>query len=552
LDKNIRKLTRTTKVLSVLTKYGFDEIFSRSYIRKIIPETILEKNKKTKEALSLTVYQRIRMALEELGPSYIKFGQMFSSRDDMLPAELITELQKLQDEVPAEVINVREKIANELNIEPEEYFIEIEEKPLAAGSLSQVFKAILKTGEKVILKIKRDNIREIIESDLLMMKYLVKQLENYNAEVRKLNLIEVLKTFEKSIHSELSLLNESGNIERFGKNFANAGNICVPKIYRELSNNNMLCMDFMDGIKVTDIEKLKQNGIELKTVARQVMDLYLTQVLDHGFFHADPHAGNIVVLHDGRLAFIDFGTMVSLMPSDKENLEDLILFLIRKKPEKFVSTIKKIAVDYSVQNEDKLKRGVYELIEMISSSSLKNINVGTAINQLKALLQENDVTLPEYLYLLMKGILLLECIVRKLDPEINLTEILKPYTEEIIKNRLSLTNLAAKGFENVKSLAESINAFPEETLELIRKINHNELKITHEISGMQEMKAAIMTTSDRLVVAVIIAALSIGSAILVMADIAPRIYGIPVLGFLGFLVSAILGISITISMLRRK
>ena len=552
MDNRKRKLKRTTKVLSVLTKYGFDEIFVRSRIRKIIPENILDKNKRAKGALSLTVYHRIRMALEELGPTYIKFGQMFSNRDDMLPPELIAELQKLQDEVPAEVINIREKITNELNIDPEEYFTLIEDKPLAAASISQVFKAILKTGETVILKIKRDNIQEIIESDLLIMKSLVKQLENYKAEIKKLNLMQILETFEKSIHNELSLLNELSNIERFGKNFAKISNICVPKTYRELSNNNILCMDFIDGIKVTDIEKLIRSGLDIKTVARQGMDLYMTQVLDHGFFHADPHAGNIFVLHDGRIAFIDFGTMVSLMPSDKENLEDLILFFIRKNPEKVVSTIKKIAVDYSVKNEDKLQRGVFELIEMISASSLENINVGKTIKQLKTLLQENDVTLPEYLYLLMRGIILLEGIGQKLDPEINLIKILEPCTEEIIRRKFSAKNIAAKGIENIKILAESMTALPEETLDLIRKVKNNELKITHEIAGMPEMKDTIKKTSDRLVLAIIISALSIGSAILVMADIAPKIYGVPVLGFLGFLISAILGISIVISMLRRK
>ena len=552
MDNRKRKLRRTTKVLSVLTKYGFDEIFARSSIRNIIPENILKKNKRAKDALSSTVYHRIRMALEELGPTYIKFGQMFSNRDDMLPPELIAELQKLQDEVPAEAINIREKITDELNIDPEEYFTFIEDKPLAAASISQVFKATLKTGETVILKIKRDNIQKIIESDLMIMKSLVKQLENYKAEVKKLNLMQILETFEKSIHHELSLLNELSNIERFGKNFAKTSNICVPKTYRELSNNNILCMDFMDGIKVTDIEKLIQNGLSIKTIARQGMDLYMTQVLDHGFFHADPHAGNIFVLHDGRIAFIDFGAMVSLMPSDKENLEDLILFLVRKNPEKFVSTIKKIAIEYSVKNEDKLQRDVFELIEMISASSLENIDVGKIIKQLKSLLQENDVTLPEYLYLLMRGIILLEGIGKNLDPEINLLEILKPYTEEIIRKKLSPVNLATQGFDSIKSLADSMTALPEETLDLIRKIKNNDVRITHEIAGLPEMRDTLKKTFDSLVLAIIIAALSIGSAILVVADIAPKIYGIPVLGFLGFLISAILGTSITISMFRRN
>jgi len=477
---------------------------------------------------------------------------MFSNRSDLLPQELIVELQKLQDEVPADGINVREKIIKELNIDPEAYFTEIGDKPLAAASISQVFRATLKTGESVILKIKRDNILDIIESDLVMMRSLVRQLEKKKPETRRIKLPSILDTFEKAIHIELSLQNEWNNIERFRKHFANNGNICVPETYPKLSNNNILCMDYIDGLKVTDMDSLLRAGLDIKKVARQGTDLFMTQVLDHGFFHADPHAGNIFVLPDGRIAFIDFGTMVGLMPSDRKNLENIIVCIILNNPEMLVPAFKKIAVDYSVQNEDKLRRDIFELFEMVGASSLASLDLTRIFSQLRTLLLENDVTLPEYLYQLMRGLIHMEGIGKKLDPEINLVELLKPYYEKILKNRYSPKTLAEKGFDTIKSLTDSITHLPVETLDIIHKIKNNEIKIIHEFPEMREVKVAISKTIDRLVLAVIISALSIGSAILVMSDLAPRIYGIPVLGFLGFLISAILGISISISMLRGK
>lgn len=475
-------LKRTTKVLSVLAKYGFDEIFSRGRLRSIIPAKIRNKSIPSNGAISLTVYQRIRMALEELGPTYIKLGQMFSNRTDLLPQELIVELQKLQDEVPADGIIVREKIEKELNIDPEAYFSKIEDKPLAAASISQVFRATLKTGERVILKIKRENILDIIESDLVMMRSLVRQLEKKKPEIKRLKLPKILDTFEKSIRIELSLQNEFNNIERFRKHFAGTGNICVPGTYPKLSNNNILCMDYIDGIKVTDIDNLIRAGLDIKIVARQGADLYVSQVLDHGFFHADPHAGNIFVLPDGRISFIDFGTMVGLMPSDKKNLEDIIVCIILNKPEMLVSVFKKIAVDYSVQNEEKLRRDIFEFLEMIGASSLANLDFSRIFNQLRTLLQENDVNLPEYLYQLMRGLIHLEGIGKKLDPEMNLVELLKPYYKNILKNRYSPKSIAEKGFDNIKSLTDCITHLPEETLDLIRKIKNNEIKITHELA----------------------------------------------------------------------
>ncbi|MEQ3665422.1 AarF/UbiB family protein [Olleya sp.] len=548
MGNNTNKLNRTIKMFSVLSKYGFEDIIARSHIEKIIPKKFINVNEKVDKIKSLSVYERIRMVLADLGPTYIKFGQLFSDRDDVLPQELTLELKKLQNDAGADNLNVKEKLTQEFNINPDDYFEFIDEKPFATASISQVFKAQLKTGEKVVLKIKRENIKEIIEADLLIMKDLSKIIENYNEESKKINLLKIVETFEKSIHNELSFLQELENIERFQRQFKEDDSISVHKAFRQLSNNNILCLEFIEGIKITDTNTLEKEGFNPKEVAIVGYNLYMQQVLDNGYFHADPHPGNIFVTNNGQISFIDFGLMGHLMPSDKECIEDFMQYLIQKDAKKIIATIKKMAITYSIKNEKQLERDIYGIFEIIDTSSLQSLDLGLITKKLKNIFKDNEVEFPDYIYLLMKGIVLIEGIGRKLDPEINVYQIMEPYAIEIVQKKMSLKYNITKGINTFKNVSESFASLPEEVQSLIQKIKNNDLAITHNVTGVFEVKNAI----DRLVFAIIISALSVGSSILVMADMPPKIYGTPVLGFVGFLISAVLGLSIAISILKKN
>lgn len=545
-----RKLKRTAAMVAVLSKYGFGEVFERSGLKKLIPGR--KRDATGAKVQSLTVYERIRLALEELGPAYIKLGQMFSNRGDLLPAPLITELRKLQDEVPPEEMDVWKKLEEELPLDPSEHFKSIAPVPVAAASIAQVYRALLMNGRQVVLKVKRSDIQEVIESDLLIMKDLLMLLEAYSDEIKSLKLLNVLEAFEGAIHNELSLLGELANIERFARNFSGVPGIVVPQTYRQYSNNNVLCMDFIDGIKVSNIQALHAKGFDPPSIARQGFSLYMKQILDHGFFHADLHPGNILVTPDGEIAFIDFGTMAALMPADKENLENLILCLIRKEPKKFISVVKRIALDYSVKNETRLERDIYTLIDMADASSLNDIDISTVIIKLRKIFSENSITLPEHYYLLMKGLVQLEGTGRLLDPDINVFEILKPYTKRILKERYSFRRLFSRNVFRAENFAQSLTELPGDIHNLIRRIESNDLRITHELIGLTELRESLRKGINRLVLALIISALSIGSSILVSARMPPLIYGIPLLGYVGFLISAILGLSIVFSMWRDR
>ena len=253
-NQNIKRMIELPKVL---IKYGFEEFFKQGDLERFVPKRIKKEYSKRIEAInSYTFYERIRMALEELGPVYVKFGQMLSNRKDILPEEMIVELQKLQDNVEIEKVDINKKLNLELGIDVNDYFSEIEENPMASASIGQVFRAKLKTGEKVVIKVQRENIRPVVEADLGIMKNLAKTLERYYENLQRMNISEIVESFEKMLNEELSLNNELNNILRFAKNFKGDKRIHVPVVYKELSNDRILTMEMIEGFKITDTEKI--------------------------------------------------------------------------------------------------------------------------------------------------------------------------------------------------------------------------------------------------------------------------------------------------------
>ncbi|MDL2215443.1 hypothetical protein LJC00_04570, partial [Dysgonomonas sp. OttesenSCG-928-M03] len=505
---NIKKLKRTAKLVTVLSKYGFETLVTQTGIKNLIPDNFIEKSEKRKEAFSLSIYERIRMVLEELGPAYIKLGQLLSNRDDILPEEMTFELQKLQDNVSYNDIDIYATLSEELSIDPEEIFENIDPEPIAAASLSQVYTATLKDEQKkVIIKVKRKGVLSVIEADILIMKDFASMLEKYYDAAKKMGLSYVINTFEKSILSELSFLQELDNIERFRLNFEKNPTIYVPKTYRELSNTNILCMEFIDGIKISDRNKILESNLDTKQIASTVVNLYLKQIIEYGFFHADPHSGNIFVLSDGRIVFIDYGSVGRMLPQDMDNIGDFIIHALRKDMKRLVRTIKKISVKYSISNETQLERDLYYFIDMLNSSSIKELDMNEVARRFGRLLNENHTILPDYVYLLVRGIVLLEGIGRELGIETNIIENISPYGQKMIKKRLSPKYMTNKVIDKLYNLGDKLEELPDETHALIQKMNNNEMEITHNVKGLSDIK----NTINRMVIALIISSMAIGS-----------------------------------------
>ena len=536
-----QKTKRVMKLSGVIAKYGFDELFKRGELEKYIPKNVKRKySDKIEEINSYTFYERIRMAIEEMGPVHIKFGQMLSNRKDILPEEFIIELQKLQDNVEVEKIDVRKKLDLELGIDVNDYFSEIEENPMASASIGQVFRAKLKTGEKVVIKIQRENIRPVVEADLGIMKNLAKTLEKYYDDLKRMNISEIVESFEKMLNEELSLNNELNNMLRFANNFKNDSRIHVPVVYKTLSNDRILTMEMIEGFKITDAENIIKIGIETKKVARTGLDLYLTQFLKHGFFHADPHPGNIFIKENGQIVFIDFGAMGRLYPNERELLINLIIYSLKKDVKKMIETIRELAVKFEVADEKKFERELYGLIELVDENSLENIDVVTIFEKARKIFSDNQILLSEDIYLLVKGIGQIEGIGRHLDPTLNITKVMRPYMNKITKERMNPINIFKKGISKIETFSDNWLTLPTDMKILLEKIQNNELKHKHEIIGFDKFQKAF----ERLILAIIISSLFVGSSILALANIPPKIFGISGLGLLGFFISGIMGINL--------
>ena len=536
-----QKTKRVMKLSGVIAKYGFDELFKRGELEKYIPKNVKRKySDKIEEINSYTFYERIRMAIEEMGPVHIKFGQMLSNRKDILPEEFIIELQKLQDNVEVEKIDVRKKLDLELGIDVNDYFSEIEENPMASASIGQVFRAKLKTGEKVVIKIQRENIRPVVEADLGIMKNLAKTLEKYYDVLKRMSISEIVESFEKMLNEELSLNNELNNMLRFANNFKNDSRIHVPVVYKTLSNDRILTMEMIEGFKITDAENIIKIGIETKKVARTGLDLYLTQFLKHGFFHADPHPGNIFIKENGQIVFIDFGAMGRLYPNERELLINLIIYSLKKDVKKMIETIRELAVKFEVADEKKFERELYGLIELVDENSLENIDVVTIFEKARKIFSNNKILLSEDIYLLVKGIGQIEGIGRHLDPTLNITKVMRPYMNKITKERMNPINIFKKGISKIETFSDNWLTLPTDMKILLEKIQNNELKHKHEIIGFDKFQKAF----ERLILAIIISSLFVGSSILALANIPPKIFGISGLGLLGFFISGIMGINL--------
>lgn len=546
----IKKIKRIGNVISILSKYGFDDIIARTSAEKYLPKGFL-RSKRGEEIFKLGVYKRVRLVLEELGPTYVKLGQMFSNREDILPAEMIAELAELQDNVPPEELDIYKKIADELLINADEHFEYINPTPIASASISQVYVARLVNGEKVVIKVKRSTIDEIIRSDIMIMKDLAKILEkNYDA-ARKMSLTQLINSFENNMYRELSLTNEFHNIEKFRKNFENRSEVYVPKTFKELSNNNILTMEFVDGFKVNNKEKIIENGMLPKDVAQTGIVLFMKMVLEDGFFHADPHPGNVFIMNDQKFCFIDFGSMGQIMKGDMELLEGIIESFLIQDAKKIIRLMKRLAIEYHIEDEKTLEREIYDIFHMLEHTALNEINVNDIVAKVKSIMAKNHVLMPEFIYLLLRGISIIEGIGKQLDPELNVMESMRPYANELALKKYGPKQIAQKSIKHLKILAANLQNLPDDLTVLLEKIKDDKLKVNFEVEGLEDMRKTLQNASNRLTYAIIIAALSIGSSILMMAHIPPLFFGNSFLGLLGFLISGILGIAIIYSIWKK-
>jgi len=538
----VHEIGRAREIIGIAVSYGLSDWVSKGGLGKYFIS-----KKRLARMGKFNQWERIRMAVEALGPTYIKFGQILADRPDIVSEELRTELKKLQDEaqpMPDDVA-IRE-IEKELGRSVSEIFREFDKIRLASASMAQTYKATLLNGEVVCVKIQRPGIDRTIELDLHLMNYFAVRVQKNNPEMEAMNIVGVVREFGKTIRTELDFRHEAANIVRFGHDFQNDPDIKVPKIYRQYTSKRILVEEFIDGIKVSDLENLLRSGNDLTLLARKAVRLVFDQIFDHGFFHADPHPGNLFVIEGQVLSFIDFGMMGSLRPGHLQFLGKYVLGYLERDARSMTEALVLVS---GKRNPGRYKELEFQIGEMLANYkylSIDEMDFGKIMNESVDILVRFGLRIPSEIYLLVKALMAIERVAVELNPRIDFAREMQPYAIRLIAQQFDPKRIALEVFDSLREYYKLMKEFPSEINEIIYKIKEGRFKTQIEVKGLDPLIEHIDSASNRVSIAIVLAALIIGASIISQWDQIRWIGGI-VFGLAG-----IFGFWLVLKLLRRN
>lgn len=543
----ISNLPRYREVANILIKHGFGSVFDKISLRRITGSIAPEKVDKKIEHLSRP--QRLRLALEELGPTFIKLGQLMSIRPDLLGPEYIKELEKLQDCVPAfSFEEIRGQcLKNGLDIEKD--FLHFNCDPLAAASIAQVHEAVLKSGEEVVVKVQRPGIERIINIDLDVIFELSKIMEKRSSWGRLYHVSEIADELANSIRDELDFGREAYSADTFRRNFKNDPKVKIPRVYWEYSSSQVLTLEYLQGIKISDLTSLKQAKFNTSKIAHNLVDSLFKQIYDYGFFHADPHPGNIAISKEHRIIYYDFGQVGVIDQMLKEQGTDLLTSMIRYDVNGVTRALLSIAVGDSKVNREEFKRDIARLQQKYYGLPLSQIKLGTALAELMELSQAYHLRIPAELSLLVKMMMTIESIVSQLDPQISIVDIAEPYGRKLMMKRYSPENISANLAEAALDYARLFKTMPREIETLFELLGDGQLKVRMEHENLNRVTEKFDIMSNRLSLAIIISSIVIATALIVDKINSSLIDKIPLVE-IGFITAMVLGLFLAYSIIR--
>jgi len=552
IGRQYRHVNRYRQIASVLLKHGFGDLVTTVGLhRRLGLGKRPAEGTEPVQSAPLTRWERIRMALEELGPSFVKMGQLAGTRPDMVPQELCVELEKLQDEVPSfPFAQVRQIVEAELGDSIESLFSEFNETPVASASVAQVHRAVLPDGEVVVVKIQRPEIRRTIEVDLEIMLDLARLMERHLHGLEAVNPAGIVEEFARTIRKELDFGIEAGHMERFARNFQSNETIYVPKVFRRLSSQKVLAMEFIEGPKVSNIQSLKEGGFDLELIAGRGADLILEQIFEHGFFHADPHPGNILILPDNVICLLDYGMMGTITDRYRERLGDLVIGIVRHDAKQITEAVLNLSANDNPDVAEALRADIADFIEQHFYRPLKDIHMGSLMAQLIQVLVRHGLRIVPSFYLLTKALATVEGNGRKLSPEFDMVKHAEPFTRKIMAERFSPVRLAKDMYLAGVDLGGLLRDLPADIKEIIAQIKRGRIRLQFEHRGLEPMLRSHDRVSNRIAFAIVLAALVIGSSLIVLSGIPPKWYDIPIVGIAGFLAAGAMGFWLLVSILR--
>ena len=555
IDQTIKNIKRIRKVIRVLLKYGFEDVVVNTPLGNLIPQKKrLTWSRQDRSVFEFSRWERIRMVIEELGATFIKLGQLLSNRPDIVPQPLIKEFEKLQNEVPPFDSEVAKKIIErETGASIDSLFSYFEDQPLGSASIGQVHRARLTNGQDVVIKVRRPGVKQLVQTDLELLKEIFRLTENYLKKQGLLNPEELLKTVEKTLLKELDYNTEARNLINFRNFYREEPNFTVPEPYRELSGERVLIMQLVHGCKITNVDQMVEWGLDPKQIAENGMDIYLKQIFEFGYFHADPHPGNILVQKNGMICLIDFGMTGKLLRRDKLAFGGILMAMANKNPRAMALNFKRLAIDHDIQDNRGFEYRLAELIEEFASLELEDINMASLTLGLQKIIYDYKLKVPGSIFFMLRALVILEGIGERIHPEFKTFEFFKPYGKKLFLEQFSPVDIGNDLLHTGSELLSFLNSFPEEVKYILRKIRKGELYYHVEYHGLEPLTKKLNSIANRLVITLLISTLIMASTlILIYTSDMITLYGMPVLSWIGYVLSAVMSLVLLFSILRNR
>ncbi|WP_445955692.1 ABC1 kinase family protein [Yeosuana sp.] len=547
IRSNFKSISRYNQILKVLLKYGFEDLVyylderkQFTFIQKLIPQT------SKKHALSYTKWAKMRLVCEELGPTFVKFGQILSNRPDLVPIELTLELEKLQDNVPPMPSKKAQEVVEfELKDKVENLFAWFEPNPFASASMAQVHKVTLHSGKRIALKVQRSGIFNVIVEDIKVMYRIAEVLEKRIPSLKSFDPIGLVKNFEASIMKEIDFINESINVERFYNNLKKDDTpdqfALSPKVYHEFTTSKVLALEFISGIKIDKINEINEKGFNTKVIARRLAISYYKQIFEYGFFHADPHPGNLLVLPNGHIGYLDFGMMGSMLPRDIAILGKLFISVSNKNVHDVIKALQKLSNNVVISDMRELEFDINEFVEKYYVRDIHENEMSTILLELKDIIINHGLKVPTYFFLFARSLLTLEGVIDKLDPNFEQFEIVRPYLRKSATKKFNPVTIGKKVVNSIFELTDYMEDFPGDLKNAIRKINSGKIKVDLSHKGIDPLVHTIQRVTKQLITASIMVALIISASLFIVYEIHPLWNNISVIGMMSFFIAVLLG-----------
>jgi ubiquinone biosynthesis protein len=542
---------RLRDIAGVLLKYGYDDLAVHLPIPRAARIPLRSVRVQQAEMQEISQPKRLRLACEELGPTFVKMGQLAAARTRILPPEFTEELAKLQDRVtPLPFSEVRAVLEAELQRPLSENFSSIEEKPLGSASIAQVHRAALVTGEAVVVKVQRPGIEKTVGEDLAILRQLASLAETHLPEWRLHQPVALVDELARSLEKEMDFLCEASHLERFTWQFRDEATIYLPKVFHEISTTRVLVMEYVDGIKASRLDELAAAGLDRRELSQRIADLVMKQIFTHGFFHADPHPGNIHILPDQRVCFLDFGMMGFLDQRTREAFVDFVWGIARRREGTVAKSLLKLT-EWDVEPaRGPFETDVAEFMHQHFYREAGEIHFSNLVTRLAQLTNKHQLHLPPDLVVMLKALSLTEELVRVLDPEHDLVAQATPFMKRARLERLRPRRLKFTAMEMAQEFAEIAQELPSELRRIVSQIKTGRARVNFHHEGLEPASQALERSTNRLSFAVVVAALIIGSSLTIHSKVPPLWGDVSAVGLIGYILAGLMGFWLLIAILR--